>query len=111
MFFGVDCATQTSAAVIDKEMTCEPPDGNIITVGAKRCRYEKALFLRNSTGKGASGIHVISFQTKCDVDIRNNSCVNVVSSSGTAVFLHESGLAILRSVFVLMEEKLTFTLV
>ena len=38
------------------------PDGNIITLGAKRCRYAKVLFLPSSTGKGASGLHDSSFK-------------------------------------------------
>ena len=45
-----------------KEKTCELPDGNIITGGAKRCRYVKAVFLPSSTGKGASGFHDTSFK-------------------------------------------------
>ena len=44
------------------------------------------MFQPSFTGKGASGIHVISFQTKCDVDIRNNLYANVVSSGGTVTF-------------------------
>ena len=37
-----------------------------------------------------------------DADIRKNSHANVVSSGGTAIFLHEGGLRILRSILVLL---------
>ena len=62
----------------DKEKTCELPDGNIITVGAKRFHC----------GEEASGSHDTSFRryTMCDVDVRKNLYANVLSSGGTAMF-------------------------
>ena len=89
-----------------QEKTCELPDGNIITVGAQRFRCAKVLFQPNSTGKGATGFHDTNFQynTKCDADTRKDMYANVVSSGGTASFLHEGGLGILRSIFVLLSE-------
>ena len=69
----------------DKEKNCELPDGNI-TVGAWRFRCATVLFQPCFTGEGASGIHVISFQTKFDDDIRKNLYANVVSSGGTVMF-------------------------
>ena len=76
-YIGVDFdAVLTST---DKEKNCELPDGNI-TVGAWRFRCATVLFQPCFTGEGASGIHVISFQTKFDDDIRKNLYANVVSS-------------------------------
>ena len=82
-YIGVDFDTVLKST--DKEKTCELPDGNI-TVGAWRFRRAKVLFQPSFTGEGASGIHVISFQTKCDFDIRKNLYANVVSSGGTVMF-------------------------
>ena len=58
----------TSTGENDTEKTYELSDVNTITVGAERVRFAEVLF-RQFTGKGASGIHGISFQMKCDVDI------------------------------------------
>ena len=60
--------------------------GNIIIVGAKRFRCAKVLFQPSFTGERASGIHVMSVQTKCDVDIRKSLCANVVPTGGAAMF-------------------------
>ena len=44
-YIALDHDTQlTSAAVADEEKTYELPDGNIITVGAKRFRCAEVLF-------------------------------------------------------------------
>ena len=83
-YIGVGHDTELKST--DKEKTCELPDGNIITVGAKRFRCEEVLCQPSFTGKGASGIHIIFLRTKCDVDIRKNLHTNVVSSGGTAMF-------------------------
>ena len=69
-----------SNAEIDKEKTSLLPDGNIITVGAKRLRCAQVLFQPKFTGKGASGIHGISVQMNCDLDIRKFLDATVVWS-------------------------------
>ena len=82
-----NCATMAlvvtqpkSPAAIVKEKTYELADGNIITVGAKCFRCAKVLLRPNFIGKGSSGIHGMSFQMKCDVDIRKELYANVVLS-------------------------------
>ena len=94
--------TELTTAVIDREEDLRAP--------RKRCRCAKALFMQSSTGKGASGVHDTAFKynTKCDAEIRKNVCANVVSSGGTAIFLHEGGLGILRSILVLLSELYFF---
>ena len=43
-YIGVDYNTELkSTSEIDKENTCELPDGNVITVGAKRCICAEVL--------------------------------------------------------------------
>ena len=59
-FLSVGCDTELTTAVSDKEKTCELPDGNIITVGAKRCRFVKALFLPLVKGPADSTTHLSS---------------------------------------------------
>ena len=44
-----------STAEIDKEETCKPPDGNIITVDAESFRCVDVLFQPSFIGKEASG--------------------------------------------------------
>ena len=85
-YVGVDYDTELKST--DKEKTCELPDGNIITVGAKRFRFVKVLFQPSFTVEEASGFHDTSFQSKmkCDVNIRKNLYANVVLSSGTNMF-------------------------
>merc|ERR1711988_1901411 len=72
----------------DKEKTYELPDGNVITVGSERFRCPEALFQPSLIGKGAHGIHEITFQSimMCDVDIRRDLYSNVVLSGGTTMF-------------------------
>ena len=71
------------ARVYDGEKTYELADVHIITVGAERFHYAEELLQPSVTGKGVSGIHDTSLQTKCDVDIRKNLYANIVSSGGT----------------------------
>ena len=53
-YIGVDYDTDLTTAAIDKEKTCELPDGNIMTVGAKRFRCARV--------QGSSGFSDTSFQ-------------------------------------------------
>ena len=72
-YFCLDFDTEhKSTAEMDKEKTCEPPDENSITVGAKHFRFVKVLVQPSSSGKESSGFHDTSFRNimKCAVDIR-----------------------------------------
>ena len=69
----------------DKEKTNALADESIIPVGAERSRHAEAVSRASFNGEEASGIHDTSLLTKCDVDIRKNSCANVVPSGGIHV--------------------------
>ena len=68
-----------------EEKIYELPDGNLITVGAKRFHWVKVFFQPSFTSKKANGVHDSSF-LKCDVDIRKELYANVVYSDGTTMF-------------------------
>merc|ERR1712232_510411 len=83
-----DAEKRAASESSDKEMTYELPDGNIISLGSERFRCPEVLFQPSFTGKEASGIHEIIFQSimKCDVDVRRELYSNVVLSGGTTMF-------------------------
>ena len=110
-YIGLDYDTELkSIAKKNKTKTFERPDRNIISVGAERFHSVERLFQPSFSGKEASGFHNTSFKcnTKCDADIRKNLYPNVVSSGDTAIFLHEGGLGIMRSILILLSELFFF---
>ena len=70
----------------DTEETYGLPDGNIITVRAKRLHCAEVLLQPIFIGKGACGLHDTFFIMKCDVDIFKNLYAVVVLSGGTTIF-------------------------
>ena len=88
-YIGVDYDTKLkSTAETDKEKTYELPDGNFTTVGAKTFPLLESFFQPSFTSKEVSGFHDTSFRCfmKCDVDVRNALCANVVFSAVTTIF-------------------------
>ena len=64
------------------------PDKNIINVAAKRFHCAGVMLQQHFVGKGARRFYETSLQNvmKCDVCIRRELYINVVSSGGTTMF-------------------------
>ena len=71
-----------------KGETYELPDGNVITVGGKRCGCLGELFQPSTVDKEAGGIYGTTLQAimNCDVDLRIDLYANVNLDDGMTSF-------------------------
>ncbi|KAJ8551259.1 hypothetical protein K7X08_000629 [Anisodus acutangulus] len=70
------------------EKSNEPPDGQVINVGAERFRCPEVLFQPSLAGMDVTGIHENAYNTimRCDVDVRKDLFANIVLSGGSTMF-------------------------
>ncbi|EGT43903.1 hypothetical protein CAEBREN_04879 [Caenorhabditis brenneri] len=72
----------------DRESTYTLPDGRIISVGNQNRRCPEALFRPSLMNIETPGLHRKCYESilKCDLDIRNHICSNIILSGGPALF-------------------------
>ncbi|CAK55884.1 unnamed protein product (macronuclear) [Paramecium tetraurelia] len=64
------------------------PDGNILTIKSQKFRCSEILFQPKLIGLEVAGIHHLAYSSikKCDLDLRQELCRNIVLSGGTTLF-------------------------
>ncbi|XP_047337777.1 actin-7-like [Impatiens glandulifera] len=64
------------------------PDGQVITIGTERFECPEILFRPALIGIESPGIHEAVYNSimKCDVDVRNDLCKNIILCGGSTMF-------------------------
>ena len=82
-YLAVDYSLETGQSATEYEL----PDGNVLQVGDERYQAPEVLFQPNHIGIEQEGVHKLLMHSmmKCDKDIRQDLCDNILISGGNTM--------------------------